>query len=110
MVTKYRLGVSGRYLTLPSTHKNADKYFYTKEEAKADYLAKQKTIKDRYESGWTKANEMLDNMEYELYELGKKYGGSVSYTYDGDSHGICDESLTISVNYNGNEYTRCIEG
>lgn len=70
-------------------------FFDTPEAAEADYRSRR-----------AEANQRLDAMVDRLNALKSELGCDIGYTMDGDTHGIHDHYLYVSVEIGGYEYQR----
>lgn len=62
--------------------------------------------KERYNLHLKEATKKLDAIEQGINQVLSDNGGELDLYYTGDSHGIDDESIRISVTVSGIEYSR----
>ncbi len=83
-------------------HSNIDR-------AKLAYKAAIALEKIVYEEGKPEADKLLDQVEKEIQDVLAKHKADLFFSYEGDSHGIYEEGLYISISVNNREYMREIE-
>ncbi len=62
--------------------------------------------KERYNFHLKGANKKLDAIEQGINQVLSDNNGEIAFYYTGDGHGIDEESIRISVNIEGIEYSR----
>ena len=95
--------------TLMYNRNKLNGYFDTEEEAREDYrlyLAKRDELRAEAES---LAAEKLDAAESALRGVLGEHGCSLSFCMEGDTHGIYESGMYLSVSVDGFEFGRELE-
>lgn len=94
-------GISSKFFS--STTLRAG-YHPTREAAKEAY----KLLREDYARHKPEADKRLDIIEAEFNELQARHGCDIDYFMEGDTHGIYEDYLYISITYEGHYYKRRI--
>jgi hypothetical protein len=84
-------------------------WFYTENEALESLKLKEAKKLEDYNFNRIEANLILDKIESVLISLQKDNNCHISYTLLGDTYGIHDDYMYISVTVNGHYYERRLE-
>ena len=90
--------------------KKFNNYFETKEEAIAAYNAYNIKLELRKKDAWEIAKLRLEEIEKKFELFMKENDCEISYTMDGDTHGIHDDYMYIEVKVDGFCFTKRISG
>ena len=80
----------------------------TKEEASNVIDEREKAAFILYESHKEEANVRLDSLETKINTLLDKENASICFSFEGDSHGIYNDNLYLTVTIAGNDYERIV--
>lgn len=81
-------------------------YYLTEEEALQVIRERQTRLKEERRNSLPEAERLLAKVESEIKNVLKKYNTELYFDYDGDSQGIDNETINISVKVNGHEYSK----
>lgn len=105
----YKIGPTGRMQSLPADHKQAHLYHPTEAAARAAFEAKQTAVRAKYAGSKAEADRRLDDIETAFETFKAQHQCDIDYTLDGDTRGIYEDYMYISVRVNGFEYSRRID-
>jgi hypothetical protein len=101
----YKVGVSSGQMM---TSRNPAGYYESPDEAEEAHQVHLSNLNIRKCEAKVVADKRLDELEEKFYQFMQSNGCSVSYSIDGDTHGIHDSYLYISVDVDGFNFERRI--
>lgn len=86
-----------------------NKCYATIEEAVNEQVRREKEISNNRAKAEPLAETKLDEIEDSIFNILKSNDGDIYFHYEGDSHGVYDEKIIISVHVDGFRFKRDLD-